>query len=208
MKKTVFFTILIIELLAGGTVFATDNPLERVAVKMRGYKSLKIDYTLSVKGEQSDTYGGEMWISGDRYHVTIGDRMTVFSDGKNQYAYNKNNKELVIEKLSAAGSLLDAPQHLLSLSEKDFRVVSSFRDESGRNILTLVPAGERYRKEVTSVVLTADAAWNVSVIRLKETSGMEITLSVTRLYPNVTIPESKFEYNPKQFQGIEIIDFR
>lgn len=191
---------------------STQNRIEKVSSKIKGYKNISVDFVLSATQIDGSDFSnsGTMILEGDKYHITIGDN-TVYSDAIDQYTLNRINKELVIERINNNSSLLSSPSNLFAISQNDYTLLSEKQESlQGKELTksTLLSKNMNRSNDAQKVEIFSDNQYNIVEIRVYEKSGLAVRLSIQSIKPNVSISEHLFKTDKSALQGIEIIDFR
>ena len=185
-----------------------ENILRRMAAAFGSYTGYRIEFTATMAGEFTDL-PGELIVSGEKYYLDVYDSK-IFYDGRTGYTYSETNNEVILEIPDPDDYRLFAnPTRIFHLYEQDYTATFKNRTTlNGKNTdrieLTPKSAAENH------LILYADPANGMPVrmvYRLRE-YDKELTLDILKIDPDIPVTPQQFIFNPANYPGVEIIDFR
>lgn len=187
--------------------------LNTLSEKMKQYESVSADFSSKMVDVQADMtvdQQGSIKVSGDKYHLMLGD-VTVICDGENVWTYSKKTNEVMID---LAEDIYDeegmSPAELFTIWETGFK-----HNYGGEENLTGVdchviklfpkdPSDKTYH--TVQLYIDKDAmVMKRAVILGKE--GTTITYDLTN-FDTGFINSTAFRFDKGRFPGVEVIDNR
>ncbi len=184
--------------------------LKDVSKKYKGYKSLKSEFTRL--NEPADakaakkTEKGSLISKGDKYKfVFMGQE--IFCNGKYIWSYTKGGDCTKENYKPSAGKGLN-PAKMFSIWEKGFSYASDGSYKKGTTEITkikLTPTDKT--KGYFLMNLEAEKVKKtLQALKISFTDGHKETYTITSQTPNTTIADNVFEFDTKNYPGVEIID--
>ena len=125
---------------------------------------------------------------------------TIWYDGKTQWTYNKKTDEVNIASPSASQQQSMNPYTFLNLYKRGYS--NTVETKNNDYIVHLVGKG----KSISEMYVTVDKRYNLKQIKLTQGSNW-ITISVSNV-KHVSVSDSAFRFNSKEYPKAEIIDLR
>lgn len=175
--------------------------LDKAATVMTSSPSATVKFTMS----GAATGSGSMTISREKFHFTAGD-MTVWFDGKNQWALQKSAGEVNLTEPTNAELVESNPFALISSYKTTYnaKVVSS---SSG--IYTVELTAKQRHAQIRQATLTINAAdYHLRTIDATLSDGKKLRVNVTSLNTGKALPASYFQFNTKSNPQVKLIDLR
>lgn len=170
--------------------------LDRVASKINISKGASMGFTVkSAKISQS----GTITVKGNKFCARTG-MATIWYDGKTQWTYNKKTDEVNIASPSASQQQSMNPYTFLNLYKRGYS--NTVETKNNDYIVHLVGKG----KSISEMYVTVDKRYNLKQIKLKQGNNW-ITISVSNV-KRVSVSDSAFRFNSKEYPKAEIIDLR
>lgn len=170
--------------------------LDRVASKINISKGASMSFSISsAKVSQS----GTVMVKGNKFRTSTS-MATIWYDGKTQWTYNKKTDEVNIASPSASQQQSMNPYTFLYLYKKGY----SNTVETTKNgyVVHLVGQG----KSISEMYVTVDSRYNLKQIKMKQGNNW-MTISVSNV-KNISLSDSAFRFNSKEYPKAEIIDLR
>ena len=214
MKRQIgIFITLITALLVGFTLPAEAQAnkaasiLDAMSAKYKDMKSYKADFLYSSEGGRD--LKGEVTVKGDKFRLKMGGQ-EIFNDAKTMSTYVKETNEVNVQDYDPAelGDL--NPTQIFTAYKKNYK--SKFLNESkegGQTYETveLTPTSS-YAKFAKVQLKINRADKSLKSWRILMSNGQQVTYTITSLQPNVTVSDSYFVFNAKQYPGVEVVDLR
>ena len=216
MKK-----ITVLLLLTVGTVMGlyaqTDTKakaiLAEVSKKYRSYNVIKTDFSFTLENPQAkikETQQGSLIANSEanKYKVTMSDQ-ELYSDGKSQWTYLKNNKEVQITDVDNNSDGVN-PAKIFTVYEKGYKYLFTGEKKVGTKTLQTIDLSPLdIKKSVFKIRLTIDkAAKQISNVVIFDKSGNKYTYAIKTFTPNVKVAETAFVFDAKKYPGVEVVDLR
>lgn len=207
MKK--FFTLVLLSLFAildseaQNVQLSPEKVLEKAASVIINSKGISAQFKISGNSARGI---GSIKGQGEKFVVTLPD-VQVWYNGKEMYTYNGNTEETTIinpdiEELQESNPLL-----YVNAYKGKFKASYSSASAKGKYIIVLQPLTKT--SNIKKLIFTINANnYKLEKIISEMNGGNTLTVEVTSLNTNLTIPSSEFEYPRKAFPKAEIIDLR
>jgi outer membrane lipoprotein-sorting protein len=224
MKKLLLLSFLFISTL--NIAFAQKDAdaqkiLSALSKKYRSYDMVKADFTFILEDQQAglhDTQTGTL-ISRpkvNKFKVTIynpGDKTTVaqdiISDGKTQWTYIKKDKEVEITDVDHSEDNLN-PAQIFTIYEHGYKYIyNGDQKVDGKmcQIIDLSPIDAK--KQFFKVRLSIDKVKKqIYSALIFDKNGNRYTYVVTSFTGNPKLPETIFNFDKKDYPGVEVVDLR
>ena len=187
--------------------------LAEVSKKYRSYDVVKSDFTFTLDNKQAkvkETQSGTLYVKAksNKYKVAMTNQELI-SDGKVQWTYLKQDKEVQVSNVDASSEALN-PAKIFTIYEKGFKYVYTGEKKVGAKTYQMIDLSPTdLKKSVFKVRLTVDkAAKQISNIVVFEKNGNTYTYNVKTFSPNVKVPESTFAFDSRKYPGVEVVDLR
>lgn len=210
MKKIILSILLLIPGLALRADGRSQEILQKMESAFASYNSYRIDFTATMAGE-FDALPGTLIVSGEKYYLDVYDS-EIFFDGKNGYTYSESNDEVIIEIPDPGDNRLFAnPARIFRVYEQDF--IPSDKGNAtvnGKSVAVIELKPKSSGSGYNTLTVYADPATGMPVkmiYRLEEYSN-DLILEVVQVSPNIPVTSGMFVFDPTQYPGVEIIDFR
>ena len=188
--------------------------LEEVSTKMRSLETISVDFFFTMQNKEMDINErneGKLELKGQKYVVELPDiGVKVYSDGETLWNYMEDGNQVTISYLEDGGSELMDPSTVFTIYEKGFRSKYVGEKKEGNKVfqqVELFPDSPEY--EVEKILLAIDKSDKIiKSAQLHGTDGNLYGVEVKKLDTGKAMPDSHFVFNPKEYNDIEVIDFR
>jgi outer membrane lipoprotein-sorting protein len=188
--------------------------LDEVSQKARSYKTISADFIFSMENEEmdiSEQNEGTIKLKGQKYMVELPDiGVKVYSDGETLWNYMEDGNQVTISYIEDGGSELMDPSTVFTIYEKGFRAKHVGEKTEGNRTfhqIELYPDNEEY--EVSKILLSIDKSDKmIKSALLHGTDGNLYGIEVKNMDTTAELPDSYFRFDPKDYDDLEIIDFR
>ena len=187
--------------------------LAEVSKKYRSYDAVKSDFTLTIYSPQSkvnQVESGTLYAkaSTNKYKMVMGDRELI-SDGKNQWSYSKDDKEVQLTVVDKSSDAVN-PAQLFTIYEKGYKYLFTGENKSGTKVyqnIELSPTDTKsaYFKIKISIDKVSKQIKSITVL---EKTGNRFTYAIKTFTPNIKVPETTFSFDAKKYPGVEVVDLR
>ncbi len=187
--------------------------LNELSKKYRTYTIIKTDFSFTLDNPQAkikETQQGSLIIkaSSNKYKVVMTDQ-ELFSDGKSQWTYLKENKEVQVTDLDNNADGIN-PAKIFTIYEKGYKYLYVGESKIGAKtyqIIDLSPLD--ITKTIFKIRLTIDkTAKQISNAVIFDKSGNKYTYNIKSLTPNFKVSENVFAFDAKKYPGVEVVDLR
>ncbi|RZK42542.1 MAG: outer membrane lipoprotein carrier protein LolA [Pedobacter sp.] len=202
----------------GSNVYAqTDSKakeiLAAVSKKYRSYDVVKTDFTFTLNNAQAkvkETQQGTLFVkaNANKYKVAMTNQ-DLISDGKVQWTYLKNDKEVQISNVDNSGDAIN-PAKIFTIYEKGFKYLYTGETKAGAKTYQMIDLSPTdTKKSIFKVRLSIDKATKqIANVVIFEKNGNTYTYNVKTFSPNIKVPETTFAFDAKKHPGVEVVDLR
>jgi outer membrane lipoprotein-sorting protein len=187
--------------------------LADVSKKYRSYDVVKTDFTFILDNPQAkikETQQGTLIVKAktNKYRVTMTNQELI-SDGKNQWTYLKEDKEVQVTNADNNGDALN-PAKIFTVYEKGFKYTYTGESKVGGKVFQMIDlAPTDVTKSYFKIRLGIDkTAKQIGSVVIFDKSGNKYSYNVKKIIPNVKVPESTFAFDTKKYPGVEVVDLR
>jgi outer membrane lipoprotein-sorting protein len=187
--------------------------LAEVSKKYRSYNVIKTDFTFTLENPQAkikESQQGSLIAKSDanKYRVTMTDQ-ELYSDGKSQWTYLKDNKEVQITDVDNNADGIN-PAKIFTVYEQGYKYLFTGEKKVGSKTLQTIDLSPLdIKKTVFKIRLTIDkAAKQITNVVIFDKSGNKYTYAIKTFTPNVKVAETTFAFDAKKYPGVEVVDLR
>ncbi|EDM38515.1 gliding motility-related protein; possible outer membrane protein [Pedobacter sp. BAL39] len=216
MKKRIWLCLVAIATTFAGyaqTDAKAKAILAGVSKKYHTYDIVKTDFTFTLDNQQAnvkETQQGTLYVKAkaNKYKVSMTNQ-ELYSDGKSQWTYLKEDKEVQVTDVDPSGDALN-PAQIFTVYEKGFKYLYTGESKLGSKVyqmidLTPLDAKKSYYKIRLKIDKVAKQIANVLIF---DKNGNRYTYNVKTFLPNAKVPETTFAFDPKKYPGVEVVDLR
>lgn len=187
--------------------------LAAVSKKYRSYDIVKTEFTFTLNNTQAkvkETQQGTLYVkaNANKYKVAMTNQ-DLISDGKVQWTYLKNDKEVQISNVDNSSDAIN-PAKLFTIYEKGFKYLYTGENKVGNKVYQMIDLSPTdTKKSIFKVRLSIDKATKqIANVVIFEKNGTTYTYNVKTFSPNIKVPETTFAFDTKKYPGIEVVDLR
>ena len=187
--------------------------LNAMSKKYRSYDVVKTDFTFTLDNAEAkvkETQQGTLYVkaNANKYKVVMTNQ-DLISDGKSQWTYLKNDKEVQINNVDNSGDAIN-PAKIFTVYEKGFKYIYVGENKVGaKTFQTIDLSPIDAKKSFFKIRLSIDkAAKQIANVLIFDKNGNKYTYNVKTFIPNVKVPETTFAFDAKKYPGIEVVDLR
>jgi outer membrane lipoprotein-sorting protein len=196
--------------------------LNPVSQKYRSYSALKSDFTFTVDNAQQNikaTQSGTLIVEPktNKYKITIysantakpGIDQEIISDGKSQWTYNKEDKEVQLSNADHSSASFN-PAQIFTIYEHGYKYLYTGEvKEAGKlyQVIDLTPEDDKIT--FFKVRLMIDKVRKIIYSALIfDKNGNKYNYVLKTLTPNPPITADTFTFDSKAHPGVEVVDLR
>jgi outer membrane lipoprotein-sorting protein len=187
--------------------------LAEVSKKYKSYDVVKTDFTFTLNNPQAkvkETQQGTLYVkaNANKYKVAMTNQELI-SDGKTQWTYLKNDKEVQVSNVDPSGDALN-PAKIFTIYEKGFKYLYTGESKIGAKTYQMIDLSPTdTKKSVFKVRLSVDKATKqIGNVVIFEKNGNTYTYNVKTFSPNAKVPSTTFAFDTKKYPGVEVVDLR
>ncbi|MDX2302049.1 MAG: outer membrane lipoprotein carrier protein LolA [Microscillaceae bacterium] len=205
-------------LLWGSTfaAFAQNDPkaisiLDKVKEKYQAMKAFTADFTFNLTnktGGVNETYNGKIYVKGDRYHLILPEQ-EVITDGKTQWTYLKDSKEVNITEYEPEANEI-TPNRIYTVYESDY--LAAFIEDEVENgkayeIIELKPKNLNSPFFKIRLKIVKDTK-SIKSWEIFEKNNSRYLYTVKH-FATVKVGDTYFRFDPTKYpKDIEVVDLR
>lgn len=224
MKKIIHTTIIIFAFVAGLSAQTKVNQdaiqdpaakeiLDRVSKKMLAYTTIMADFEMAIDNRIENLHSkskGSIQIKGNKYFMESMGSM-VFFNGTTMWSFMPDINEVTISEPNAAeGDFVDNPALIFSFYNRDFKyklVGEAKVDERWMYEIDLFPKDLNQPYSRFKIFIDKEKE-EIYMLKAISKDAIDYTIYIINLKYNLLINDSKFTFNVKDYQKVEVIDMR
>lgn len=191
--------------------------LDKMAEKVLDYKTIKTGFVFHVTNPETEIderYKGTVLIKDNKYRMKVDGTISI-SDGKSRWVYLEESNEVNVsdvissEDLSADERFMNDPLALFTLFKDGFKFnLSGTEKLEGKEYMMVDISPEDLDKPYFKIRYWVSPEYDVKKIKYFQKDGTRIVLEFEDFETDVKAKESEFDFNEKDYPGVEVIDLR
>ncbi len=218
MMKKIISSILLVSSLFSTAVMAQSDAkakeiLAAVSKKYKSYNIVKTDFTFTLNNAQAkvkETQQGTLYVkaNANKYKVAMTNQ-DLISDGKVQWTYLKNDKEVQITNVDLSPDAIN-PAKIFTIYERGFKYLYTGENKVGNKTYQMIDLSPTdTKKAIFKVRLSIEkTSKQIENVVIYEKNGNTYTYLVRSFSPNVNVPETTFAFDTKKYPDVEVVDLR
>lgn len=197
------------------TMYAQDakakSILDNATKKMNSLKSLKANFSLSVKsasGKTAQTKRGNFFMKGVKYRVSMGDQ-EIICDGKTVWTYVKASNEVQVSNYNPSEQTVSPTKLFTNFYDKEYSYkyigTKTFAGKT-TDIVEMTPVNSS--KQFKKVLLAIDKTGVIAGGDVYEKNGNQYHYEVSGFSPNAAVTDATFTFDTKKYPKVEVVDLR
>lgn len=187
--------------------------LAAVSRKYSSYTTIKTNFIYTLNNPQAkinQTRSGSLYTQSkaNRYRIIMSDQELI-SDGKSQWTYLKEDKEVQLNEVDKSGHAMN-PAKIFSIYQSGYKYIyNGDIKQNGRSyhVIDLSPVDSK--QPYFKVRLTIDKATKlISKAMIFDKNGNRYTYELKGFTPNPKVAADFFTFNPRKHPGVEVVDLR
>jgi outer membrane lipoprotein-sorting protein len=207
-------TIMLMALILGAQAQSDTKAksiLDKVSAKTKSFTSITADFEFTMKNQAAqinETSQGKIVIQGNKYKLNI-HGVEILNDGKSQWTYMPEIKEVSISDADADGGESLNPASIFTIYEKGFNF--KYKGEGTNkgkktHLIELIPttAGD-----FTNVNLEIEQSTNqILAATMNAKDGNQYAIKINKMTTDGKYPEATFRFDPLKHSGVNVVDMR
>ena len=186
--------------------------LDKVSAKFKTFKSPQASFSYQVENAQGkalSTKKGIVTMKGNKYKVSM-DGLTIISDGKTVWNYDKSSNEVTVNNVDVTGSAMTPQKLLTNFYDKDFLYKMNGEKKIGsRTVQEIEMTPTDKSKPFHKVYLTVDKnAKTLYSTKVLENGGSKYIYTVSNMATNGAVADNLFVFDKSKYPGVEVVDLR
>ena len=185
--------------------------LDKAAKKMNSLKSLKANFSLSVKsasGKTAQSKKGNFFMKGNKYRVAMGDQ-EIICDGKTVWTYVKAANEVQVSNYNPSEATVSPTKLFTNFYDAEYSYKyagsKSFAGKAS-DIIEMTPKSSS--KQFKKVLLAIDKSSVIAGGDVIEKNGNQYHYEVSGFSPNASVTDATFTFDTKKYPNVEVVDLR
>lgn len=186
--------------------------LAEVSKKFRSYDIVKADFSYTYINQQAntkETQTGTLYVKSkqNKFKVTLPSQELI-ADGKNQWTYLKDDKEVQISEIDNSEEALN-PAKIFTIYEKGFKYIFTGESKTGTQVyqnIELAPLSTRSFSKIKLSIHKQNK--QIYSFTIYDKNGNIYTYTVRNFTPNIKVSESIFTFDASKYPGLEVVDLR
>ncbi len=186
--------------------------LSGVSKKYKSYSVVKAGFTFVIDNPQANikqSQAGTLYVQSklNKFKVSL-PQQEIICDGKTQWTYLKEDKEVQVSNVSTDGDAIN-PAQLFTIYEKGFKYVYTGEIKQSSIVYQQIELAPLSTKSYSKIKLLVDKAKKqLAVVTIFDKNGSKYIYTVSSFTPNVKVAESVFSFNKANHPGVEVVDLR
>ena len=210
--------ILIVVLISTATVWAqttkqndAEKLMDRISKRYKAFKSIKADFIYTIENKQQksqEKQKGNLLVTGNKFKLDIANQV-IICDNKTIWTYSKEVNEVQIDNYNPKEGAIRIDD-LFTMYGKGFLYKTlETKKDAGKEIVTIELTPKDKKKKFFKIKVLVDKT-NQTILssQVFDKTGTIHTYTVTNQVPNIKFDDNQFMFDPKKYQGVEIIDLR
>lgn len=211
MKIKLLILLAVVSFQAGVAQNAREI-LDKVSSTYSASPGFILTFTLNSEDTGSKTTyssDGKAYIKGNKFKIDVPDGMTWF-DGKTQWVYVSGSDEVNVTNPTGEELASISPTALLNIYKTGFKLdYKGEKKENGKQVYTIEMTPQKKGSDVTKFILKIDKTTNLfTQITVKDKNGINNVLIIRKTEKILTLADSFFVFNKKEYPDVEVIDLR
>lgn len=203
INKTLFCIFAFLTAFVSAASAATPQQIiDRAAAKLKAMPSVYVDYTLKADG---NSVHGVLTICGERFTASA-PGLSTWYDGKTQWTYSGRMGEVNIINPTQDEVEQINPFAILRSLGKNYKAAQASAPKGCQAVKLTSTYTASDIREVTVTISEASSLPTRLLISLSNRQTIDI--SVNHIERGESLPVTYFQYNPKQFPGVQVVDLR
>lgn len=184
--------------------------LDGVSAKFKTYKSVKAKFLLKIEnasGKNLGTKTGTVYMKGTQYRISVTGQ-EIYCDGSNIWTYDKASKEVTINKIDPSANSITPQKLFTNFYDKDFLYKLNGNVSMGGKAMKEVELTPIDKTKAFHKVLVYIDKSVINTTKVFEKTGNRYTYSVNNMATNTIIADATFNFDAKQYPGVEVVDLR
>ncbi|PWJ53379.1 outer membrane lipoprotein-sorting protein [Dyadobacter jejuensis] len=181
--------------------------LDAMSSKYQKMKSFKANFTYTPEGGKP--LKGDVTVKGAKYRLSIAGQ-EIYNDGKLMATYIKETNEVNLQDYDPAEAGELDPTKIYTAYKNGYRHAFIKEQKSGSRTLELIQLTSTSKNsQVAKVELLIDKVdKTIKNWKIFQKNGSQVNYTVDQFKPNLTVADSYFTFNSKQYPGVEVVDLR
>jgi outer membrane lipoprotein carrier protein len=215
VKKSLLLGVAIIIATLGMAQNAKQNEAEKLMDKIskryKAFKSIKADFVYTIENKQQksqEKQKGNLMVKGNKFRLDIANQI-IICDNKTIWTYSKEVNEVQIDNYNPKEGAIRIDDIFTMYGKGFLYKTLETKKEGNREIVTIELTPKDKKKKFFKIKVVVDKT-NQTILssQVFDKSGTIHTYTVTNQVPNFKFEDNQFVFDPKKYQGIEIIDLR
>lgn len=179
--------------------------LKKTSTKFKAFKTISGDVSMIMQDQKNKTIEnqkGNFKLKGNKFRIKMG-AQEIFCNGTFIWTYLTETNECTKQKYKPKPGEI-SPSNLFTIYENGYDSYY-IGDEKNDQVIDLVPTDKKNKTAKIKLYVNKKSS-QISKAKIIEKKGNTATYTMTKLVPNLPIPDKTFEFNPKDYPKVEYTD--
>ncbi len=193
-------------------VILAEKILDKVSEKTQNYKSIEANFTFTVNNlqtQETESFDGSILIKGEKFKIDLMDLIS-YNNGETLWMLIKELNEVTVSDPDIIEEETLNPANIFSIYKEGFKYMhagtTSFKGKTA-DIIDLFPEDRNQPFTRIKLYVYKDDLHFAKLEQIGK-DGINYTIDILQMKVNVPADDNVFNFDPKQYPGIEIIDLR
>ncbi len=193
-------------------VILAEKILDKVSEKTQNYKSIEANFTFTVNNlqtQETESFDGSILIKGEKFKIDLMDLIS-YNNGETLWMFIKELNEVTVSDPDIIEEETLNPANIFSIYKEGFKYMhagtTSFKGKTA-DIIDLFPEDRNQPFTRIKLYVYKDDLHFAKLEQIGK-DGINYTIDILQMKVNVPADDNVFNFDPKQYPGIEIIDLR
>lgn len=197
-KRLLSLLVVCVFFIAGAFAQTARQILDRTASALSGKGGVKANFVMSGKYGNAS---GSIAVKGNKFNAYT-PASIIWYDGKTQWTYMKKTQEVNVSNPSEAQQQAMNPYKFINIYKSGYSLSSK---KSGRGWTVHLVAANKSRS-IKEMYVTVNGSYQLEQVKMRQSSGWT-TIKVSN-FRKVSLSDSQFRFNSREYPNAEVIDLR
>lgn len=208
IKQFLTISTLVISQLAFGQYDPeAKEVLDRMSAKYRNVPAFSANFEQTLANESADineTMAGAITVKGSMYILEIAGQK-IYNNGTDVFSYNEEMAEVTISAYEEEDQEISL-NNIWDIYQEGFKYILLAANDNGNYVVDLDPIDRNKSYFKIRMMIGQDHTLNSFIVF--ENGGNQYQYKIKNFTEKSNLKDAAFTFNPSDFPGVEVIDFR
>lgn len=182
--------------------------LDAVSARFKSFKSVQSNFSLKIENAANKVMGnkkGTVYMKGTKYRIKVSGQ-DIYCDGTNVWTVDMAAKEITLTKLDPSNNTITPQKLFTNFYDRDF-LYKLNSDAKGIQEIELTPI-DKTKLFHKVIVFINKATQTITSTKVFEKAGNRYTYTVSGMNTRSNIADATFNFDQKNYPGMELVDLR